>query len=81
MYPTLKEELQKEWDEAEQARYEGLITEQVRASLVGKQILQYDFLPLCFSSMSVYATWWWNVDAENIVDINDRLSEAKIQAL
>ncbi|XP_030611619.1 N-acetylglucosamine-1-phosphotransferase subunit gamma isoform X2 [Archocentrus centrarchus] len=28
VYPTLKEELQKEWDEAEQARYEGLITEQ-----------------------------------------------------
>lgn len=56
MYPTLKEELQKEWDEAEQARYEGLITEQVRASLVGKQILQNDLLPLCFSSMSVYAT-------------------------
>ncbi|XP_068438769.1 N-acetylglucosamine-1-phosphotransferase subunit gamma [Clinocottus analis] len=28
VYPTLNEELQKEWDEAEQARYEGLITEQ-----------------------------------------------------
>ncbi|XP_044035544.1 N-acetylglucosamine-1-phosphotransferase subunit gamma [Siniperca chuatsi] len=28
VYPTLSEKLQKEWDEAEQARYEGLITEQ-----------------------------------------------------
>ncbi|XP_061612620.1 N-acetylglucosamine-1-phosphotransferase subunit gamma [Phyllopteryx taeniolatus] len=28
VYPTLNEKLQKEWDEAEQARYEGLITEQ-----------------------------------------------------
>ncbi|XP_033962996.1 N-acetylglucosamine-1-phosphotransferase subunit gamma [Pseudochaenichthys georgianus] len=28
VYPTLSETLQKEWDEAEQARYEGLITEQ-----------------------------------------------------
>ncbi|XP_017273950.1 N-acetylglucosamine-1-phosphotransferase subunit gamma [Kryptolebias marmoratus] len=28
VYPTLKETLQEEWDEAEQARYEGLITEQ-----------------------------------------------------
>ncbi|XP_030196722.1 N-acetylglucosamine-1-phosphotransferase subunit gamma isoform X1 [Gadus morhua] len=28
VYPTLSEPLQKEWDEAEQARYEGLITEQ-----------------------------------------------------
>uniref|UniRef100_A0A3Q3VVC3 Uncharacterized protein n=1 Tax=Mola mola TaxID=94237 RepID=A0A3Q3VVC3_MOLML len=28
VYPTLSERLQSEWDEAEQARYEGLITEQ-----------------------------------------------------
>ncbi|AWP17532.1 putative N-acetylglucosamine-1-phosphotransferase subunit gamma isoform 3 [Scophthalmus maximus] len=28
VYPTLTEKLQGEWDEAEQARYEGLITEQ-----------------------------------------------------
>ncbi|XP_056153416.1 N-acetylglucosamine-1-phosphotransferase subunit gamma [Lampris incognitus] len=28
VYPTLSERLQTEWDEAEQARYEGLITEQ-----------------------------------------------------
>ncbi|KAM9336358.1 N-acetylglucosamine-1-phosphotransferase subunit gamma [Symphorus nematophorus] len=28
VYPTLSERLQKEWDEAEQAHYEGLITEQ-----------------------------------------------------
>lgn len=28
VYPTLTEALQKEWDEAEQARYEGLITDQ-----------------------------------------------------
>ncbi|TMS21990.1 N-acetylglucosamine-1-phosphotransferase subunit gamma [Larimichthys crocea] len=28
VYPTLSEALQREWDEAEQARYEGLITEQ-----------------------------------------------------
>uniref|UniRef100_A0A3Q2UR27 N-acetylglucosamine-1-phosphate transferase subunit gamma n=1 Tax=Fundulus heteroclitus TaxID=8078 RepID=A0A3Q2UR27_FUNHE len=28
VYPTLDEKLQKEWDEVEQARYEGLITEQ-----------------------------------------------------
>nr|CBN81297.1 N-acetylglucosamine-1-phosphotransferase subunit gamma [Dicentrarchus labrax] len=28
VYPTLSEKLQKEWDEAEQARYEGLLTEQ-----------------------------------------------------
>ncbi|XP_059180581.1 N-acetylglucosamine-1-phosphotransferase subunit gamma [Centropristis striata] len=28
VYPTLSENLQKEWDEAEQARYEGLITDQ-----------------------------------------------------
>ncbi|KAM9837715.1 N-acetylglucosamine-1-phosphotransferase subunit gamma [Aulostomus maculatus] len=28
VYPTLTENLQREWDEAEQARYEGLITEQ-----------------------------------------------------
>ncbi|KAG7272831.1 hypothetical protein CRUP_025811 [Coryphaenoides rupestris] len=28
VYPILSETLQKEWDEAEQARYEGLITEQ-----------------------------------------------------
>ncbi|XP_023266992.1 N-acetylglucosamine-1-phosphotransferase subunit gamma [Seriola lalandi dorsalis] len=28
VYPTLTDTLQKEWDEAEQARYEGLITEQ-----------------------------------------------------
>ncbi|KAM3591377.1 uncharacterized protein V6R79_001002 [Siganus canaliculatus] len=28
VYPTLNENLQSEWDEAEQARYEGLITEQ-----------------------------------------------------
>ncbi|CAN9508558.1 unnamed protein product [Ophioblennius macclurei] len=28
VYPTLNEKLQEEWDEAEQARYEGLITEQ-----------------------------------------------------
>ncbi|XP_076025783.1 N-acetylglucosamine-1-phosphotransferase subunit gamma [Genypterus blacodes] len=28
VYPTLSETLQREWDEAEQARYEGLITEQ-----------------------------------------------------
>lgn len=28
VYPTLNEQLQKEWDEAEQAFYEGLITEQ-----------------------------------------------------
>ncbi|KAM3859564.1 N-acetylglucosamine-1-phosphotransferase subunit gamma [Diretmus argenteus] len=28
VYPTLREALQQEWDEAEQARYEGLITEQ-----------------------------------------------------
>ena len=34
MYPTLTEKLQGEWDETEQARYEGLITEQVRSSLV-----------------------------------------------
>ena len=33
MYPTLSERLQNEWDEAEQARYEGLITEQVSNSL------------------------------------------------
>lgn len=31
MYPTLNEKLQKEWDEAEQVLYEGLVTEQVRA--------------------------------------------------
>lgn len=29
VYPTLGEKLQKEWDEAEQARYDGLITDQV----------------------------------------------------
>lgn len=34
MYPSLTEKLQREWDEAEQARYEGLITEQVRSTLV-----------------------------------------------
>lgn len=28
VYPSLTEKLQREWDEAEQARYEGLITEQ-----------------------------------------------------
>lgn len=28
VYPTLSEKLQEEWDEAEQARYEGLITDQ-----------------------------------------------------
>ncbi|XP_029954200.1 N-acetylglucosamine-1-phosphotransferase subunit gamma [Salarias fasciatus] len=28
VYPTLNEQLQEEWDEAEQARYEGLITDQ-----------------------------------------------------
>ncbi|XP_041829690.1 N-acetylglucosamine-1-phosphotransferase subunit gamma isoform X2 [Melanotaenia boesemani] len=28
VYPTLNEKLQKEWDDAEQARYDGLITEQ-----------------------------------------------------
>uniref|UniRef100_A0A3P9PXD6 N-acetylglucosamine-1-phosphate transferase subunit gamma n=1 Tax=Poecilia reticulata TaxID=8081 RepID=A0A3P9PXD6_POERE len=28
VYPTLNEKLQKEWDEVEQARYDGLITEQ-----------------------------------------------------
>lgn len=32
VYPTLSEKLQGEWDEAEQARYEGLITEQVEIS-------------------------------------------------
>ena len=31
VYPTLSEKLQKEWDEAEQARYEDLITEQVKS--------------------------------------------------
>lgn len=30
VYPTLSEGLQEEWDEIEQARYEGLITEQVK---------------------------------------------------
>lgn len=35
VYPTLSDTLQKEWDEAEQARYEDLITEQVRNSLLG----------------------------------------------
>lgn len=34
MYPTLSENLQSEWDEAEQARYEELITEQVKDSWV-----------------------------------------------
>ncbi|XP_069547576.1 N-acetylglucosamine-1-phosphotransferase subunit gamma [Brachyistius frenatus] len=34
VYPTLSEELQKEWDEAEQARYESLITEQGYNNLV-----------------------------------------------
>lgn len=29
VYPTLSEKLQSEWDQAEQDRYEGLITEQV----------------------------------------------------
>lgn len=33
VYPTLSEKLQREWDEAEQARYEGLITEQVKTTL------------------------------------------------
>lgn len=32
VYPVLSEKLQKEWDEVEQARYEGLITEQVGSS-------------------------------------------------
>lgn len=32
MYPTLSESLQSEWDEAEQAHYEELITEQVKDS-------------------------------------------------
>lgn len=30
VYPILSESLQSEWDEAEQARYEELITEQVK---------------------------------------------------
>ncbi|XP_037134220.1 N-acetylglucosamine-1-phosphotransferase subunit gamma isoform X1 [Syngnathus acus] len=34
VYPTLNEELQKEWDEAEQARYEGLVTEQGYNNLI-----------------------------------------------
>ncbi|XP_019749344.1 N-acetylglucosamine-1-phosphotransferase subunit gamma [Hippocampus comes] len=34
VYPTLNEKLQKEWDEAEQARYEGLVTEQGYNNLV-----------------------------------------------
>ncbi|XP_054454557.1 N-acetylglucosamine-1-phosphotransferase subunit gamma [Anoplopoma fimbria] len=34
VYPTLSEKLQREWDEAEQARYEGLITEQGYTSLL-----------------------------------------------
>lgn len=33
VYPTLNQKLQEEWDEAEQARYEGLITEQVEITL------------------------------------------------
>lgn len=33
VYPTLNQKLQEEWDEAEQARYEGLITEQVKIPL------------------------------------------------
>ncbi|XP_061665801.1 N-acetylglucosamine-1-phosphotransferase subunit gamma [Syngnathoides biaculeatus] len=39
VYPTLNEKLQKEWDEAEQARYEGLITEQGYENLL-KEIFQ-----------------------------------------
>lgn len=34
VYPTLGEKLQSEWDQAEQARYEGLITEQVNSSFM-----------------------------------------------
>lgn len=34
VYPTLSEKLQREWDEAEQARYEGLITEQGYSNLL-----------------------------------------------
>ncbi|KAG9349868.1 hypothetical protein JZ751_026221 [Albula glossodonta] len=34
VYPTLSEKLQKEWDEAEQARYEELITEQGHNNLL-----------------------------------------------
>lgn len=34
VYPTLNQKLQEEWDEAEQARYEGLITEQVEITLI-----------------------------------------------
>lgn len=34
MYPTLSENLQSQWDEAEQAHYEELITEQVKESWV-----------------------------------------------
>lgn len=34
VYPTLSEKLQSEWDQAEQTRYEGLITEQVNTSFM-----------------------------------------------
>lgn len=45
MYPTLSETLQTEWDEAEQARYEDLITEQVKTSVADQ--LQADEMYRC----------------------------------
>lgn len=54
VYPTLSEKLQREWDEAEQARYEGLITEQVKTTLAN-YIISYFHLnaqPLLFSICS-----------------------------
>lgn len=44
MYPTLSEDLQSEWDEAEQARYEELITEQVKDSWVLRCDALMDFI-------------------------------------
>ncbi|XP_034414173.1 N-acetylglucosamine-1-phosphotransferase subunit gamma isoform X2 [Cyclopterus lumpus] len=58
VYPTLNEKLQKEWDEAEQARYEGLITEQVKTSSAckglpkGFLVIQTDMCAILISELS-----------------------------
>ncbi|XP_012694351.2 N-acetylglucosamine-1-phosphotransferase subunit gamma [Clupea harengus] len=44
VYPTLGEKLQKEWDEAEQARYDGLITDQGYSKLLRDLFEEAGFL-------------------------------------
>ncbi|KAG5262734.1 hypothetical protein AALO_G00278280 [Alosa alosa] len=44
VYPTLSEQLQKEWDEAEQARYDGLVTDQGYSKLLRDLFEEAGFL-------------------------------------